>query len=51
VKAVQVRAQVIITAPDDDAIDQVLIALAAHRDELAEVYVSVRETSREAVDA
>lgn len=44
---VVVRASVIITGADDAAVDAVLQDLAAHRDELAETYVSIVETSRQ----
>lgn len=47
--AVEVRAIVTITAASDAACDEVLLALAAWRDESLERYVSITETSRELV--
>ena len=41
------RSSLIITANSDAEVDDILCDLMARRDEQAEVYVSVSETSRE----
>lgn len=46
---VQVRIAVIVTGPNDRAVDEVLRALAAQHDPVAGLFVNVRETSRELV--